>query len=74
MAVMILSNIISKHSQRLEGMMIEYAIYKGEKFIAEGTADELAKLLNVKPTTIKWWSRPVNSRRDKGNRKIAVKL
>ena len=38
--------------------MIEYAIYKGEKFIAEGTADELAKLLNVKPTTIKWWSSP----------------
>ena len=54
--------------------MIEYAIYKGEKFIAEGTADELAKLLNVKPTTIKWWSSPVNSRRDNGNRKIAVKL
>lgn len=29
-----------------------YGLYKGEKFIATGTVNELAKLKNVKPATI----------------------
>lgn len=54
--------------------MREYAIYKGEELLAEGTADELAKLFGVTPKTIRWMSSPTNYKRDKGDRKVAVKL
>ncbi len=54
--------------------MSEYAVYKGEEFLAEGTAEELAEKFNVKPETVKFWSMPANTRRDRGNRKVAVKL
>ena len=54
--------------------MSEYAVYKGEEFLGEGTAEELSKLLKVKPKTIRWWSSPTSHKRDKGNRKVAVRL
>lgn len=52
----------------------QYAIYKGEQFICEGTAKELYEKLGLKEKTIYWLSSPANLRRDKSNRKIAVKI
>ena len=37
---------------------IEYAIYKGDKFIDIGTAKELAEKRNVKPETIEFYASP----------------
>lgn len=37
---------------------IVYALYSGEEFIAEGTADEIADKLNVKRTTIMHYKTP----------------
>jgi hypothetical protein len=41
----------------------EYAVYKGEKLIAMGTARECAELLNVQPAYIKWLTTPTAKRR-----------
>lgn len=57
-----------------------YAIYKGEKFLFEGTSKECAKYFNVKTRTIYWWAMPsttkiAESKRKNGKerqRKIAV--
>lgn len=35
-----------------------YTYYKGDEYIAEGRADELAKRLNCKPKTIYRYSQP----------------
>lgn len=55
----------------------EFAVYRGEEFLAVGTAKELAAQFNVKPKTIKFWSTPAWARRLKkeGSRaKLTVKL
>jgi hypothetical protein len=49
-----------------------YAIYKGDEFLCEGTARECAEFLGVKQKTVFWWKSPVNHRRNKGNKKIAI--
>ncbi|MEY8458609.1 hypothetical protein [Lactococcus ileimucosae] len=51
-----------------------FAVYKGEEFLDEGTVEELAKKFNVKPETVKFWATPTSYKRDKGNRKIAIRL
>lgn len=33
-----------------------YAVYKGEKFLCEGTAKECANYLDVKEATIRFWN------------------
>ena len=33
-----------------------YAVYKGEKFLCEGTAKQCAEELGVKKKTIWWWN------------------
>ena len=53
---------------------MRFAIYKGEKFLDEGTAEELAERFGVTPKTIRWWATPTSHKRDKGNRKTAVRL
>lgn len=59
---------------------VEYAIYKGDKFIDIGTAKELAEKCNVKPETIAYYSSPAYLKRlekvkDKYNKGfICVKL
>lgn len=53
---------------------VDYAVYRGDDFIDIGTADELAKEFGVTAKTVKWWAKPSNIRRDKGNRIVAVKL
>ena len=49
-----------------------YAIYKGDEFLCEGTSKECAEFLNVKQKTVFWWKSPVNHKRSKGNRKVAI--
>ena len=43
--------------------IIEYAIYKGDKFIDIGTAKELAEKCNVKPETIEFYATPSHLKR-----------
>lgn len=55
----------------------EYALYKGDKFLDLGTAEELAKKFNVKKETIKFYCTNTYLKRigkDYKNRLIAVKL
>lgn len=54
--------------------MTEYAVYKGDDFIAQGTTEELAEQFNIKPSSVVFMARPANLKRDKGNRKIAVRV
>lgn len=54
--------------------MGEYAVYKGDELLAIGTTKELAKKFNVSTRTIEDWATPKNRKRDKGKRKVAVKL
>lgn len=51
-----------------------YAVYKGDKFLDLGTAEELAKRFKVKKETVWFWNSPVNKRRAKKKRKIAIKI
>lgn len=44
------------------------------QFLDEGTAEELAERFGVTPKTIRWWATPTSHKRDKGNRKTAVRL
>lgn len=44
-------------------MTQEYALYKGDKFLDIGTAEELADKFDLKPATIEWYSMPTNLRR-----------
>ncbi|WP_122983454.1 MULTISPECIES: hypothetical protein [Rodentibacter] len=52
-----------------------YAVYRGEENLGDGTADELAEKLGVKPKTIQSMSTPRWARRNKsGKRLIVIKL
>lgn len=49
-----------------------YAMYKGEECLAIGNIYELAKALNIKVNTIRWYSSPTYKRRlEKKNKKRA---
>jgi hypothetical protein len=54
--------------------MNQYAIYKGENLLFIGTPRQCAAHLGIKLESIYWLSSPANHRRDKGNRKIVIKL
>lgn len=49
-----------------------YALYKGDEIIAIGTLKELAKLLNVAPRTIYFYSTPTYRKRNKGGNSYIV--
>lgn len=57
-------------------MMKHYALYKGDKFITEGTLIKLASELNVKYRTLKFYLTPCYKRRCKRskNRRILIEL
>lgn len=40
-----------------------YALYKGDEFIVDGTIKEIAKELNVKPSTIEFYKTPTYKKR-----------
>ena len=56
--------------------MTEYALYHGDKFVAIGTAEELAEVQDVKPDTIKFYASPSYYNRRKNPEKgiVVVRL
>lgn len=44
-----------------------YAVYKGDEFVAMGTAKELSKELGCKPDTIRWYTYPSAKKRTRKN-------
>ena len=55
-------------------MKSEYTIYKGEKILGTGTAEELSKILGIKRSSIYFYNSPAHKKRDKGNLMVAVKV
>ena len=54
---------------------IIYGLYKGDKFLDVGTAEELANKFGVKKATIQYYASPANKRRNKhDNSIVAVKF
>ena len=52
-----------------------YALYKGNKQLAEGTLDELVKKYNVKKRTLLFYQTPTYCiKRNKGNRRVLVRV
>ena len=51
-----------------------YALYKGDQYIAAGTADELAQELDVKATTIRYYATKTWRDQSKGNRLEAIEI
>lgn len=52
----------------------EYAIYKGDEFIAIGTIKELAEKTGYAESTLRFCTRPSSMKRSKGNRLIVFKV
>lgn len=51
-----------------------YAVYRDDENVADGTAEELARKLGVKPKTIRKWATLSYHKRNKGQRLIVVRL
>lgn len=51
-----------------------YAAYRHDENVADGTVEELAKKLGVKPKTVRKWATPSYQKRNRGKRLIIVKL
>lgn len=51
-----------------------YAVYRGEQNLGDGTAEELAKKLNISTEKIYALATPATHRRDKGQRLVVIKL
>lgn len=54
--------------------LVEYALYKGDKFINIGTKEYLAKLLNVRKETIEFYASPTQLKRNKDNGYVVVRI
>ena len=46
-----------------------YAVYKGDKFLYEGTSKECADYLGIKRETVRWYNTQGYKRRCEGTRK-----
>lgn len=55
-------------------MAVEYAVYKGDKFIDLGTADYLAAKFGVKADTIRFRSTPTYKKRVTDDALITVRI
>lgn len=51
-----------------------FALYKGDKWITDGTREELAKYLGVKIRTIDFYSTAAWKKRNKGNGYIVIRV
>lgn len=60
--------------RRRGGGHTRYALYKGERILCIGTADELANRLGVTVKTIRWYASPAAKRKDNGNRLVAERI
>ncbi|MFL2104151.1 hypothetical protein [Mycobacteroides abscessus] len=55
--------------------MKQYAVYKGEKLLAMGTAKECAAVLDVRVKTIHYYATPNYQSRGNGpNRRITIEI
>lgn len=55
--------------------MIEYAAYKGDRFIATGTKQQMADMLNIKVQTIEHYTTPTYQKRTpRGNAMRVIKI
>lgn len=52
----------------------DYAIYKGDKFIDLGSVRYLAKKMNVKEETIKFYSTPTYQKRTGGRGYVVIRI
>ena len=67
--------ILKKGQMRKERKLNQYALYKGDDFLFQGTAKECAEFLGVKRHTVYWMTTPSYHKRVKdGNRLIAIKI
>lgn len=51
-----------------------YTIYKGDDYICQGTREECAKYLNVKPDTISFMTTPIYKKRREGGDNYLIVL
>lgn len=51
-----------------------YAVYRGEDNLGDGTAEELARKLNISEKTIYNSATVARGKRDKGKRLVVIKL
>ena len=53
-----------------------YAFYQDDVFVTEGTAEELAKQMDVEPQTVRWYSTPAYTRiaHEKGYKRKVFKI
>lgn len=49
-----------ENKKRIKRLRNIYALYIGDKNVKDGTSEELASYLNVKPETILFYTRPVH--------------
>lgn len=49
-----------------------YAVYRGETNLADGTASEIAKKLNISPASVRNRATPSYQKRDKGKNQIII--
>ncbi len=63
-----------KNLQRKHRSRMVYALYKGDNFVDMGTAEDLAKAMNVKPKFIKYLASPANLKKieNRNNSKNAM--
>ena len=54
--------------------MKEYALYKGDEFIAIGTVKKLAEIIGVKEETIRFYASNFYKKRTKENGYYVIKL
>ena len=52
----------------------DYAIYKGDRFIDLGSVRYLAKKMNVKEETIKFYSTPTYQKRTGGRGYVVIRI
>lgn len=52
----------------------EYALYKDDEFIDLGTIERLAKRLNVKENTIRFYSYPAYQKRTNGHGYVLIEI
>ena len=68
--------VIEKAKSTKKNPQVEYALYKGDKFIDLGTKEYLAELLGVTEQTIYFYSTPTYKKRggENSNRYVVIKI
>lgn len=51
-----------------------YALYKGDEFLSLGTIKEIAKEMNIKESTIRFYNKPSYMKRAGKNARVIIKV